>query len=118
MNCYEHTFIAKEDLPESQITKLLEKYKEIIEKNSGKILKTEKWGLRTLTYKIKNNKKGQYFHIKLEGEGNTIEQLEKAENIDTNIIRYLTIKIKKHDLETNYFEKKDSIKMTEKNEKK
>ena len=113
MNNYEHTFIAKEDLPESQIKKLLEKYKELIDKNSGKILKTEKWGLRTLTFKIKNNKKGQYFHIKLEGEGNTIEQLEKTENIDSNIIRFLTIKVKKHDLDTNYFEKKDYVNTSE-----
>ena len=117
MTCYEHTFIAKEDLPESQIKNLLEKYQEIIDKNSGKILKIEKWGLRNLSYKIKNNKKGQYFHIKLEGTGDTIEKLEKSENIDSNIIRFLTINVKKPDLDTNYFEKKEYIKVAE-NEKK
>ena len=107
MNCYEHTFITKQDLPASQLKKLIDKYSEIINKNSGKIIKTQDWGLRTLSYRIKNSKKGFYFHMKLEGEGKTIEELEKAENIDSNIIRYLTIKVKKHDLETNYFEKKD-----------
>ena len=107
MNLYEHTFISKEDLPESQIKKLIEKYSEIINKNSGKIIKTQDWGLRTFAYKIKNSKKGFYYHIKFEGEGKTIDELEKAENIDTNILRYLTVKVRKHDLETNYFEKKD-----------
>ena len=106
MNCYEHTFIAREDLPESQSKELLVKYENIINKNLGKVLKTEKWGLRTLTYRIKNNKKGFYIHIKFEGVGKTIEELEKIENIDDALIRYLTVRVKKHDLEKNYFEKK------------
>jgi len=107
MNCYEHTLIAKHDLSESQNQKLISKYENIIDKNFGKVLKTENWGLRTLAYKIKNNKKGFYFHIKFEGVGKTIEELEKAENIDEVLLRFLTVKVKKHDLKANYFEKKD-----------
>ena len=107
MNNYEHTFIASQDLSESQSKKIIEKYQNIISKNSGKILKTEEWGLRTLSHEIKNNKKGFYFHIKLEGVGKTIDELEKAEKIDEKLLRFLSIKVKKHDLETNYFEKKD-----------
>ena len=107
MNCYEHTLITKEDLPKSQSKELLDKYKNIINKNLGKVLKTEKWGLKTLAHRIKNNKKGFYFHIKFEGTGKTIEELEKAENIDQMLIRFLTVRVKKHDLETNYFSKKD-----------
>ena len=106
MNCYEHTLIAKEALSENQSKELIDKYKNIISKNLGKVLKTEEWGLRTLAYRIKNNKKGFYFHIKLEGIGNTIKELEKAENIDKTLLRYLTVKVKKHDLSVNYFEKK------------
>ena len=106
MNSYEHTIIAREDLSESQSTELLNKYKNIISENSGKILKTEDWGLRILSHKLKNNKKGFYFHIKLEGVGKTIEELEKAENIDSMLIRYLTVKVKKHNLDLNYFDKK------------
>ena len=107
MNCYEHTFIAKQDLPENQTKILINKYEDIINKNSGKVLKTEEWGLKNLSHMIKNNKKGFYFHIKFEGTGKTIEELEKAENIDQMLIRYLTIKVKNHDLKTEYFEKKD-----------
>ena len=110
MNCYEHTFIAKQDLSESQNQKLIDKYEDIINNNLGKVLKTEKWGLRNLTYKIKNNKKGFYFHIKFEGVGETIEKLEEAERIDTILLRFLTVKVKKHDLKINYFEKKDEYK--------
>ena len=108
MNCYEHTFIARQDLPQSQSKTLFNKYEDIIKKNSGEILKTEEWGLRVLSYNIKNNKKGFYFHIKFTGIGKTIEELEKAGNIDDMLIRYLTVKVKKHNLEENYFEKKET----------
>ena len=106
MKCYEHTFIIKGDLPESQNKKLLDKYENIINKNLGKVLKIEEWGLRTLSHSIKNNKKGYYFHIKFEGVEKTLEELKKAENIDEMLLRFLTIKVKKHDLNTNFFEKK------------
>ena len=107
MNCYEHTLIAKQDLQENQAKDLINKYKEIITKNSGKIVKTEEWGIKNFSHKIKNNRKGFYFHIKLEGTGKTIQELEKAENIDQILIRYLTVKVKNHDLNKIYFEKKD-----------
>ena len=106
MNCYELTFITKQDLPPSQTKTLVSKYEDIIKKNSGKVLKTEEWGLRNLSHIIKNNKKGFYFHIKFEGIGTTIKELEKAENIDGMLIRYLTVRVKKHNLEENFFEKK------------
>ena len=112
MNCYEHTFITKNDLSENQAKKLLEKYEGLISKNSGKILKTEEWGLRNLSHIIKNNKKGFYFHIKLEGIGKTIEELEKVGNIDQMLIRFLTVRVKKHDLKKEYFEKSEFKKIS------
>ena len=108
MNCYEHTLIARQDLQEKQANILINKYEDIINKNSGKVLKIEQWGLKNLSHMLKNNKKGFYFHIKFEGMGKTIEELEKAENIDQMLIRFLTVKVKKHDLDAKYFEKKDS----------
>ena len=107
MNCYEHTLITKQDLQENQAKNLISKYEEIITKNEGKVLKTEDWGLKNFSHKIKNNKKGFYFHIKFEGVGKTIEELEKAENIDQMLIRYLTVRVKEHDLKNEYFEKRE-----------
>jgi len=108
MNCYEHTLIAKQDLQESDVKNLISKYEGIINKNSGEVLKIEKWGLKKFSYLIKNNKKGFYFHIKLNGIGKTIKELEKAENIDQSLIRFLTVRVKKHDLKKEYFEKNES----------
>ena len=107
MNCYEHTLIIKQDLQENQTKSLISKYEEIINKNTGKVLKIEEWGIKNFSHKIRNNKKGFYFHIKFEGTGKTINELEKAENIDQMLIRFLTVRVKKHDLSKIYFEKKD-----------
>ena len=113
MNCYEHTLITKQDLQENDAKKLIDKYEEIINKNSGNVLKVEQWGLKKFSHKIKNNKKGFYFHIKLKGIGKTIEELEKAENIDQMLIKFLTVKVKEHDLKKEYFENSESKKITD-----
>ena len=118
MNFYEHTLIARQDISPSQLKQVEDKYKKIIENNEGNLLKTEKWGLMSLSYLIKN-KKGNYIHFKIEGNGKTISELEKNEKIDKNLLKYLTIKVKKIDLETNYFEKnaEEKIKKNLKNNK-
>ena len=106
MNFYEHTIIARQDVSPAQLKQVEDKYKKIIENNDGKLVKTEKWGLMNLSYLIKKNKKGNYIHFKIEGNGKTINELEKSEKLDKNLLRYLTVKVKKLDLKTNYFEKK------------
>ena len=106
MNFYEHTIIARQDVGASQLKQIQEKYTNLVTKNEGKVLKTENWGLLNLSYLIKRNKKGNYIHFKIEGSGKTIAELEKSEKIDKNLLRYLTVKVKKLDLKTNYFEKK------------
>ena len=110
MNYYEHTLIARQDISPSQIKQIEVKYTKIIEGNEGNILKFESWGLMNLSYLIKKNKKGNYLHFKLEGNGKTIKELEKNEKIDKNLLRYLTVKVKKLDLETNYFKKIEEAK--------
>ena len=107
MNLYEHTIIARQDTSPSEIKLLTEKYSKIIEKNEGEIIKTENWGLLNLSYLIKKNKKGSYIHFKFKGKSEIIEELEKNESIDKKLLRYLTIKVKEFDLDTNYFQKKE-----------
>ena len=107
MNFYEHTLILRQDTSPSQIKQIQEKYSKIIESNEGNVLKFESWGLMHLSYLIKKNRKGNYLHFKIEGKGKTIDELEKNEKIDKNLLRYLTVKVKKLDLDTNYFKKND-----------
>ena len=111
MNFYEHTLILRQDTSPSQIKQIQEKYSKIIESNEGNVLKFESWGLLHLSYLIKKNRKGNYLHFKIKGKGKTIDELEKNEKIDKNLLRYLTVKVKKLDLETDYFKKnEDQIK--------
>ena len=107
MNLYEHTIVARQDTSPSELKQLTEKYSKIIEKNDGQVVKTEDWGLLNLSYLIKKNKKGSYIHFKIKGNGNVINELEKNEAIDKKLLRYLTVKVKKFDLDTKYFGKKD-----------
>ena len=107
MNLYEHTIIARQDTSPSEIKQLTEKYSKIVEKHEGEIVKTENWGLLHLSHLIKKNKKGSYIHFKIKGSGNIINELEKNESIDKKLLRYLTVKVKKFDLDTNYFSKKE-----------
>tara|TARA_B100000674_G_C37443208_1_gene734872 strand:+ start:117 stop:470 length:354 start_codon:yes stop_codon:yes gene_type:complete len=107
MNLYEHTIIARQDTSPSEIKQLIEKYSKIVEKNEGEVVKTENWGLLNLSYLIKKNRKGSYIHFKIKGKGSLINELEKNESIDKKLLRYLTVKVKRFDLETNYFSKKD-----------
>ena len=103
MNFYEHTIIARQDTSSAQLKQIQEKYTNLVNKNEGKVLKAENWGLLYLSYLIKKNKKGNYIHFKIEGNGKTINELEKSEKLDKNLLRYLTVKVKKLDLKTNYF---------------
>ena len=107
MNLYEHTIIARQDTSPTELKQLSEKYSKIIEKNDGEVVKTENWGLLNLSYLIKKNRKGSYIHFKIKGDGKVIDELEKNESIDKKLLRYLTVKVKKLDLKTNYFEKKN-----------
>ena len=113
MNLYEHTIVARQDTSPAQIKQLTEKYSKIVEKNDGKIVQTEEWGLLNLSYSIKKNRRGSYIHFKIEGPGKIIEELEKNEIIDKNLLRYMTVKVKKFDLKAKYFSKKDEYEKKE-----
>ena len=117
MNLYEHTIIARPDTTSSQIKQIQEKYSKIVEKFEGNIVKTENWGLLNMSYLIKKNKKGNYIHFKIEGNGKLILELEKNEKIDKNLLRYLTVRVKKFDLETNYFDKKEKEEVKDKRQR-
>ena len=113
MNLYEHTIIARQDTSPSELKQLAEKYSKIIEKNDGEVVKTENWGLLNLSYLIKKNRKGSYIHFKIKGDGKVIDDLEKNESIDKKLLRYLTVRVKKFDLDTVYFGRKDDIEKKE-----
>ena len=87
MNLYEHTIITRPDVSPTQIKQLQDKYIKLVEKFEGNIEKVENWGLLNLSYIIKKNKKGNYIHFKIKGNGKTISELEKNEKLDKSLLR-------------------------------
>ena len=107
MSLYEHTIITKQNQTKSQVDNIKIKYSKIIEKNEGKIVKVDDWGLLNLSYRIEKNKKGNYIHFKIEGNNLTVSELEKNEKIDKDLLRFLTVKVKKFNLDENYFKQQN-----------
>lgn len=111
MPLYECPFILRQDIATSEIKKVVDKLRTVIESNQGKILKEEYWGLRPLAYPIKKSKKGHYIMLVFEIAGNkAIQELKRMIALSDDIIRDVIIKIKD-------FDNKDSIMMkTQSNE--
>ena len=105
MAFYENTIIARQDLADKELKSIKDKYNELINKSSGKVIKIEEWGLINLSNKIKNYQKGFFIHYKFEGNNNTLNEIEKKIRIDGSIIRYLTVKYKKLDTKNESFKK-------------
>tara|TARA_B100000902_G_scaffold387505_1_gene431753 strand:+ start:2502 stop:2822 length:321 start_codon:yes stop_codon:yes gene_type:complete len=106
MAFYENTIIARQDLSDKDIKTLIERYGDLINNTSGKVIKVEEWGLLNLSKKIKNYKKGFFIHFKFEGINETINTIKNKIKIDGSIIRNLTVKYKKLDKDTEFFKKK------------
>ena len=95
MALYECVFIARQDISNTALNTTIDRFKKIIDDNKSKVHDTEIWGLRSLSYKIKKNRKGNFVMMKIEGSGVAISELERNFRIEEDIIRYLTIKVKK-----------------------
>ena len=105
MAFYENTIVAKQDLAEKELKTIKDKYSDLINNSSGKVIKIEEWGLLNLANKIKNYRKGFYIHYKFEGNKITLDEIEKKIKVDGTVIRHLTVKYKKLDTENEYFNK-------------
>ena len=99
MAFYESVFIARQDISATQVEGLTDTFTQIIEKSGGKIAKKESWGLRTLAYKIKKNRKGHYVQLSIEASGDAIAEMERQMRINEDLLRYLTIRVDELDSE-------------------
>tara|TARA_A100001011_G_C14206819_1_gene798149 strand:+ start:129 stop:515 length:387 start_codon:yes stop_codon:yes gene_type:complete len=97
MALYEHVFIARQDLSSLQAEELIKQYSDVLKDNGGKVIGNEYWGLRTLAYKINKNRKGHYSLIKSDSPPSAALEMERLMKLNEDIMRVLTIKVKKHD---------------------
>ena len=97
MPLYEHVFLARQDLSQSQVDSLAAAATEIVEKSEGKVTKTETWGLKSLAYKIDRNRKAHFVMLNIEAPGSVVEELERQTRINEDVIRYMTIRVEEHE---------------------
>lgn len=97
MPLYEHVFLARQDLSQSQVDALAAAATEIVEQNDGKVTKTETWGLKNLAYKIERNRKAHFVLLNIEAPTNVVAELERQTRINEDVIRYLTIRVEEHE---------------------
>ncbi len=107
MAFYENTLVVKQDLSQNELEKIKQKYNNLINDTSGKVIKVEEWGLLNLASKIRKYNKGFFIHYKFEGKSATLNELEKKVKIDNSVIRHLTVKYKKLDTENEFFKIKN-----------
>ena len=93
MQCYEHTLIARQDLSPQQAQALAETYAGVLSEHGAEVTKTEYWGLRNLSYRIRKNRKGHYLHLNLRAPADAITELERQERLSDDVLRYLTVKV-------------------------
>jgi small subunit ribosomal protein S6 len=92
MPFYETVFMARQDLTEAQVRDMTEKYCALVKNQGGKIHKTENWGLRTLAYRIKKNKKAHYVLIESDAPAAAVIELERNLRLDEDVLRSLTVR--------------------------
>jgi len=90
---YESVFIARQDITTAQVDGLTETFEKIITDHGGDVKKTEQWGLRTLAYKIKKNRKGYYVLFNLDTPSDAIKEMERQMHINEDVLRFLTTRI-------------------------
>jgi small subunit ribosomal protein S6 len=93
MPLYESTFITRQDLSKQDITKLADGFATIIEQGGGKVVKNEYWGLRSLAYRIRKNRKGHYTMLAIDAPAPAVKEMERNMRINEDIIRTLTVRV-------------------------
>jgi small subunit ribosomal protein S6 len=97
MPLYEHVFLARQDISAQQVEALLQEFRTLLEGRGGSIGKTEYWGLKSLAFRIKKNRKAHYALMNIDAPHDAVNELERQMRLSTDIIRFLTVRVDEHD---------------------
>lgn len=99
MPLYEHVFMARQDVSTQQVEQLSDQFKGILDANGGSVSMVENWGLRSLAYKIKKNRKAHYVRMNIDAEPAAVAEMERQMRIHEDILRFMTVRVDAHDTE-------------------
>ena len=97
MPLYEHVFISRQDLSNTQAEGLVEHFGTVLSDNGGKVVESEYWGVKTMAYKINKNRKGHYAFLKSDAPAPAIQEMERLRRLHDDVMRILTIKVDEHE---------------------
>ena len=93
MQKYESVLIARQDLGASQVNNIVSNLSEVIKKEGGEVVRVDNWGLKTLAYRIKKNRKGHYVVLNISAPAAAISEYERIMRFNEDVIRYMTVKV-------------------------
>lgn len=97
MALYEHIYLARQDVTPQQVETLTEQFKTVIEANGGSIAKLEYWGVKTLAYRIKKNRKAHFTLLNINAPAAAVAEMERQMGINEDILRFMTIRMEEHE---------------------
>ncbi|HXW28125.1 MAG TPA: 30S ribosomal protein S6 [Xanthobacteraceae bacterium] len=97
MPLYEHVYLARQDVTAQQVDDMTAQYKNVIEQMGGKVTKTEYWGVKSLAYRIRKNRKAHFTLLNLDAPPAALTEIERQERLNEEVLRYLTIRVGAHE---------------------
>jgi len=97
MPLYEHVFLSRQDASTQQVEELTAHLKGVIEQMGGKIAKLEQWGVKSLSYRLRKNRKAHYTFMNLDAPPAVINEIERQERLNEDVLRYLTVRVEEHE---------------------
>lgn len=99
MSLYEHVFLSRQDVTAQQVEAMTEQYKAVIEAGGGTIAKVEYWGVKSLAYRIKKNRKAHYALMNITAPPAAVAEMERQMGINEDILRFMTVRVEEHEIE-------------------
>ena len=93
MPLYEHVFLARQDASAQQVEELTAQFKGVIEQMGGKVAKTEYWGVKSLSYRMRKNRKAHFTLLNVDAPPAAINEIERQERLNEDVLRYLTVRV-------------------------
>jgi len=97
MSLYEHVYMARQDASAQQVEELTAHLKGVVEGLGGTVAKVEYWGVKSLSYRLRKNRKAHFTLMNLSAPAAAISEIERLERLNEDVLRYLTIKVEEHE---------------------
>lgn len=97
MPLYEHVFLTRQDASAQQVEELTAQFKAIIEQMGGKVAKTEQWGVKSLSYRLRKNRKAHFTLFNIDAPPAALNEIERQQRLSEDVLRYLTVRVHEHE---------------------